>query len=153
VTRGDASIDLSATVNAFADLMSGLPKELVRPAAWGPREQLAHIVFAHQLYVNCMQAIVAGEKPPLWVGSVHEQNARAVLESEGESAETLVSRLLDVHARFEKLAKSTEVQLAPFYSRKGATRRTFPAALLAIDSHIHGHMREIQRIARRAAVG
>jgi hypothetical protein len=141
---------LDEAIGNLSAALKGLPPELQRPAEWGAREMLVHIVFAHELYVSYLKAIAKGERPPLFEGRYVDQNALALAQNSAARVQELAERLRAAHAELSRLVALESVQKAPFYAKRGAKRRTLVEALEAGAAHIRGHTREIRRLGKKA---
>ena len=140
--------ELDAAIRDLAEAIGAVPEVAVAPVDWGPHEMLAHIVFAHELYVSYLAATAAGNPAMLFGGLYREQNARAVAENRRVSVPELLARLMAAQDRLRLLVNEPGVSDAPFYFKAKSTGRTLSEALVAIAGHMRGHARDIRRIAR-----
>jgi hypothetical protein len=148
-----AAARLDRTVAAFIDTIRELPEDAVAAQGWGPREKLAHIVYAHELYVSYLRAAAHNEPPPLFEGTYHEQNRLAV-ESLGRAPVSgLLERLRTAQSKLMLLGEGPGISDRPFYFKRGAKARSYAEALTEIDGHIRGHLREIRSERRRREQG
>jgi hypothetical protein len=140
--------ELDANVTEFAELIARLPRELLRPTSWGPREILAHIVFAHEIYVRELRATARGGPPELFAHTGQEQNRMAVAENGSVSVDELLRRLMSAQRKLAKLVVRPDVQAVSFYYRATSQPREVPQAMRLIAGHFRGHMRDVRKAAK-----
>jgi hypothetical protein len=147
-----AIASLDDAVEKLMRTFGEMPARVGEDLDWGPREMLVHIVFAHELYVSYMRAILEHKEPPLFRGLYREQNARALAENREPSIPDLLRRLEAAHRQLAQWILDPAVQTAPFYFKAGSKARDLTAALNEIAGHIRGHTSDIRRICRRRSV-
>jgi hypothetical protein len=141
---------LDELVDRLIGVIDDLPESKLRPAAWGPREMLVHIVFAHEMYVRNLSAVAKGEPPPLWVGRYLDQNAQALESNRDATVPQLIDRLRAAHQLLKDLAVEPRVVGTPFYFKAGSKPRTLAGAIGEVCGHFRGHIADIRRLSRRA---
>lgn len=72
----------------------------------GPREQLCHLVYWHQLTAEGLESVTKGGAPCRIYAPVDEMNARAVGRLTGQTVAQLVATVTQLHERLVAAAKA-----------------------------------------------
>lgn len=115
------------------------------------REVLAHLVFWHREYVTIIQALNAGHKPQLRQGTFAELNAAAACESKQISMAHMSRQLVILQDSLETLLLDLPDWSITFPIKQGSRHRSVSQRVPAIESHITGHLKRMQRVKRLGA--
>lgn len=112
---------------------------------WGPKEVLAHLVYHHELYVNLVEAFLAGTlmEPPK--GTFRELNAQAVAASRGIPPSELVDRFQKANQRLVEMYKHHNPSEITVEIKAGARLRTLAELVPEVEAHIRNHLKKLHK--------
>jgi len=139
------SARLVETVDRFCQFITTLPASALAEQDWGPKEVLAHLVYHHELYVNLVEAFLAGTpvEPPK--GRFRDLNAEAVAASRGTTPAELVDRLQQANRRLLKLYQQHDPSKILVEIKAGATLRNLAELVPEIEAHIRNHLEKLRK--------
>ncbi len=144
---------LRADVESFAHLIESLPAARLEPAAWGPREILAHLAFWHRRYVDLLEAALAARAVDLPRATFKELNAQAVAAARDLTIAQLVANLLAAQADLERLERDARLNTVSIRFKAGSKPWPWPELRRRVGGHFRGHAAVIRRstASRRAS--
>lgn len=139
------SVRLEETVERFCRFITTLPTTALVEQDWGPKEVLAHLVYHHELYINLVEAFLAGRpvEPPK--GRFRDLNAGAVAASRGITADDLVGRLREANRRLVELYRQYEPSEITVEIKAGAKLRTLAELVPEVEAHIRNHLEKLRK--------
>ena len=136
---------LTKTVGQFCQFIAALPADALVEQDWGPKEVLAHLVYHHELYVNLVEAFLAGTlmEPPK--GTFRELNAQAVAASREIPPSELVDRFQKANERLVELYQRHDPREITVEIKAGAKLRTLAELVPEVEAHIRNHLKKLRR--------
>jgi len=142
------SARLTETVDQFCQFITSLPASALAEQDWGPKEVLAHLVYHHELYVNLVEAFLAGTPVVPPKGRFRDLNATAVAASRGVSPVELVERLQNANHRLVELYRQHNPDEIIVEIKAGAKLRTLAELVPEVEAHIRNHLKKLRKSLR-----
>lgn len=136
---------LTKTVDRFCQFIAALPADGLAQQDWGPKEVLAHLVYHHELYVNLVEAFLAGTlmEPPK--GTFLGLNAQAVAASRDIPPSELVDRFQKANQRLVELYRQHDSREVTVEIKAGARPRTLAGLVPEVEAHIRNHLKKLHK--------
>lgn len=136
---------LTATVEAFCQMIDRLPARALLEKPWGPRQVLSHLVFWHENYVRQIDARLAGKGWLLPEGTFNQLNADAVVSLATVGAPTLIARFRAANTRLCRIA--IQPKAASVHVQLKADSKAWPLDefLVMVEAHIRRHGDELRK--------
>lgn len=136
---------LQTAVSQFHTFLDSLPAAKKQPKVWGPREVLAHLVFWLETYVAQVEALLAGEEPPLPSGRYNVLNETAVAHSRSASVTSLQQRHRAACEYLLEIASRRNSDEIVFTLKEGSThKQSLTWYFQAEARHIQHHLEKLQ---------
>ena len=145
------STRLTETVDQFCQFITALPASALVEQDWGPKEVLAHLVYHHELYVNLVEAFLAGTPVASPKGRFRDLNAAAVAASRGVSPARLVTRLQKANQRLVEVYQQSNPGEITVEIKAGAKLRTLAELVPEVEAHIRNHLEKLRKSLRSGA--
>jgi hypothetical protein len=136
---------LMETVDRFSQFIITLPADAVAEQEWGPKEVLAHLVYYHELYVNLIEATLAGVPAMPSQGRFRDLNATAIQASRGVPVPQLVERLQEANRRLVSLYDAHDPDAIVVKIKAGAKLWTLTGLVPEVEAHIRNHLDKLCR--------
>ncbi|OGO33300.1 MAG: hypothetical protein A2Z16_11455 [Chloroflexi bacterium RBG_16_54_18] len=139
------SARLVETVDRICQFITTLPAIALVEQDWGPKEVLAHLVYHHELYVNLVEAFLAGA--PVLPPKVcfRDLNAEAVAASRGITPAELANRLQKANQLFVKFYQQYNPNEITVEIKAGAKLRTLAELVPEVEAHIRKHLEKLAK--------
>lgn len=139
------SARLVETVDRFCQFIATLPASALAEQDWGPKEVLAHLVYHHELYVNLVEAFLAGTPVAPPKGHFRDLNAQAVAASRDIPPSELVDRFRKANQRLVELYREHDPRAITVEIKAGAKRRTLAELVPEVEAHIRNHLEKLRK--------
>ncbi len=136
---------LTETVDRFCQVITTLEVGAIAEQEWGPKEVLAHLVYHHELYVNLLEAFIAGVPAVPPKGRFRELNADAVVASRGISPARLVTRLQKANQRLVEIYRQHDPGEIMLEIKAGAKLRTLAELVQEVEAHIRNQLEKLRQ--------
>jgi len=139
------SASLVETVDRFCQYVTALPKIAYESQVWGPKEVLAHLVYHHELYVNLVEAFLAGTPVASPKGRFRDLNAEAVAASRETTVDKLADRLKMANQQLVKFYQQHDPNTIVVEIKAGAKLRTLAELFPEVEAHIRNHLEKLRK--------
>lgn len=140
-----ASGALQVTVSSLVDFVRRNDDVPRSGSRWGTCEVLAHLVYWHERYVECLDAAREGREVALPRATLKDLNARAVVDLSGIDSQSLASRLAVAQDRLDRLVAAGVPADATIQLAAGTRAWPWRELLDRAARHVAGHERDLRR--------